>query len=334
MANEQLPTISKIQLPGIGGQPGNVYEIKDAVAREAMAEGLEIRVVDTLPTASKDTKGAIYLVPNSGKGSNVKDEYVTYEPSTGSYAWEKIGTTDIDLSDYAKKGDGVTVTLNHNVSGTGVSAHSVTDNKHSHSLTNGTTTADGTNEASAVSFGSSSVTAVNIKTEGSVTPGSAGTPTIINTSKFNGGTPTAVTLPTFTQADDTFTQGSLPELTTSVANETLTFGWSAGTLPTFTQGEDTWTSGSVTAGSPAEIQSGFYTAGSAGTPTSVTLPTFTAVNNLVDTSNVATAAAQKFTGKASAVTGTISSEATGISIANHTVTDGKVTGSASGTINN
>lgn len=456
--------ISHITLPS-----GTTYEIKDEVARQAVAKGLEIRVVDTLPTASKDTMGALYLVPAPGsEEKNIKDEYITYQPTDSTYAWEKIGTTEIDLSDYAKKGDGVTVTLNNNVSGTDVSAHSVIDPKHTHTVS-GTTTAAGTNEASSVSFATSTISASKLKTAGNVNAGTATTPAVIDTTKFNGGSPTAVTLPTFSQGEDSFTanvptkidtsafnggtptavtlptwvegtdeftantptvintakfsggslsagsfdggsgsftqgnfnQGTLPNLTTSVANETLTIGWSAGTLPThgkdvhthnvathtqgtltpaafqdgfyiagspaeftqgkgiwsagsvtpgsaaslgtgfytagsaakFTQGTDNWTEGDVTEGSAASLGTGFYTAGTKGTPTSVTLPTFDAVNNLVDTNNAATAAAQKFTGKASEVTGTAAANATGISIADHTVTQGKVTGNASGTIN-
>ena len=326
---DTMPTISKIQLPS-----GTIYEIKDSVAREASTKGLTIRVVDSLPTASASTTGAIYLVPSTeSKEKNVKDEFITWQPTDSTYAWEQIGSTAIDLDDYAKYGDGVTVTLNAlPVTGTGVNAHSITDNKHGHDIS-GTTTADGTNEASSVSFAASSISASKVKTDGSVTPGSANVPTVIDTTAFDGGTPTAVTLPTFSQGDDTFDDGALPELTTTVTDEILTIGWSAGSLPSFTQGEDSWTDGSVTNGKAAEIKTGFYTAGSAGTPTAVTLPTFDAVNNLVDTANAATAAAQKFTGKPSEVTGTAADAATGISIADHTVTQGTVSGNAAGTIN-
>lgn len=62
-------------------------------------------VVDSLPTASADTLGAIYLVPNQGQSPNVKDEYVTVRSgSVGAYtyAWELIGTTEVDLSGYVQ----------------------------------------------------------------------------------------------------------------------------------------------------------------------------------------------------------------------------------------
>ena len=60
--------------------------------------------VPELPQASADTMGAIYLVPAEDAGTqNVKDEYITLMVSDGgytSYSWEKIGTTEIDLSNY------------------------------------------------------------------------------------------------------------------------------------------------------------------------------------------------------------------------------------------
>ena len=60
--------------------------------------------VATLPTASADTMNIIYLVPSSDpQTQNVKDEYITIattEQDVTTYAWEKIGSTDIDLSGY------------------------------------------------------------------------------------------------------------------------------------------------------------------------------------------------------------------------------------------
>lgn len=69
---------------------------------------IEFRVVNSLP-ASGDN-GVIYLVPNSGSGTNTKDEYI-WIPGTGgaSGSWEKIGTTDVDLSGYVQTTDLVEV---------------------------------------------------------------------------------------------------------------------------------------------------------------------------------------------------------------------------------
>lgn len=59
-----------------------------------------------LPTASADTMYKIYLIPNTGSGTNVKDEYITIRSgSTGSYtySWELFGSTEINLSNYVQK---------------------------------------------------------------------------------------------------------------------------------------------------------------------------------------------------------------------------------------
>lgn len=65
----------------------------------------EYRIVDSLPATSEGKKGVIYLVAHSGStNQNSYDEYI-FLPAVGSTAarYEKIGTTDIDLTPYAKK---------------------------------------------------------------------------------------------------------------------------------------------------------------------------------------------------------------------------------------
>ena len=63
--------------------------------------------VSVLPTASASTVGKIYLVPSANPSiQNVKDEYITLtvtEEETTTYSWEKIGTTQVDLSNYYTK---------------------------------------------------------------------------------------------------------------------------------------------------------------------------------------------------------------------------------------
>ena len=63
--------------------------------------------VSVLPTASASTVGKIYLVPSTNPSTqNVKDEYITLtvtEEETTTYSWEKIGTTQVDLSNYYTK---------------------------------------------------------------------------------------------------------------------------------------------------------------------------------------------------------------------------------------
>lgn len=65
----------------------------------------EYKIVDSLPEVSDGKKGVIYLIAHSGStNQNSYDEYI-FLPAGGSTAarYEKIGTTDIDLTPYAKK---------------------------------------------------------------------------------------------------------------------------------------------------------------------------------------------------------------------------------------
>ena len=100
-----MADISKITLPS-----GTTYDIKDATARQSIEDiisaGLEYVVVTELPTASAETMGKIYLVAHSHGTDDIYDEYLTIRtaqsgiPVTFTYSWEKIGNTDIDLSNY------------------------------------------------------------------------------------------------------------------------------------------------------------------------------------------------------------------------------------------
>ena len=79
-----------------------VNQLIDAVKQ------FQYQSVQTLPTASASTMNIIYLVPGvSPTTQNVKDEYITIattnEMQETVYSWEKIGTTEIDLSNYYTK---------------------------------------------------------------------------------------------------------------------------------------------------------------------------------------------------------------------------------------
>lgn len=85
------------------------YGITDAYTKTqtdtAIANALKggYVVVATLPTASADTLGKIYLVPMTDtEASNVKEEYVTWLDGS-TYKWEKLGTTQFDNSDYEER---------------------------------------------------------------------------------------------------------------------------------------------------------------------------------------------------------------------------------------
>ena len=61
----------------------------------------EVVVASSLPTASASTLKKMYLIPSSNpETNNTKDEFVTVL-SSGSYSWEQIGSTAIDLSAYS-----------------------------------------------------------------------------------------------------------------------------------------------------------------------------------------------------------------------------------------
>ncbi len=124
-----MADISKIKLPS-----GNEYDIKDAVAREMISGGISFIIswtatdyasttaptaakLATIPdgaevsynngagtatgtlTASADTKAKFYLIYSKTQAGNLDtfNEYVTVENGS-SYFWEKIGDTQIDLS--------------------------------------------------------------------------------------------------------------------------------------------------------------------------------------------------------------------------------------------
>lgn len=65
--------------------------------------GLDVKVITSLPTTG--SKGVIYLLSNGGTSPNVYDEYI-WVSDTSSY--EKIGTTEIDISSKEDKANKVT----------------------------------------------------------------------------------------------------------------------------------------------------------------------------------------------------------------------------------
>lgn len=112
-----MAEISKITLPS-----GNTYDIKDAVARQAIAGGISYivawngastPVVANIPAgvtvtyngtsytgtlaASSAQAGAFYLVSSSNTANNKYSEYVAADIG-GTKTWEKLGDTEMDLS--------------------------------------------------------------------------------------------------------------------------------------------------------------------------------------------------------------------------------------------
>lgn len=73
--------------------------------------------VAVLPAASASTMNKIFLVPSASAASqNVKDEYITIDNGASSqtrYTWERIGNTEIDLSNYYTKAQTDSAIANH-----------------------------------------------------------------------------------------------------------------------------------------------------------------------------------------------------------------------------
>lgn len=113
--------ISKITLPS-----GNTYDIKDAVARAAIAGGVSFIIAwdgtsapvaadipagitvtynNTTYTGTLDADeavvGAFYLIKSTTQAGSTLDVYDEYVPvgTTGTKTWEKIGDTQLDLTD-------------------------------------------------------------------------------------------------------------------------------------------------------------------------------------------------------------------------------------------
>jgi len=80
----------------------------DGKIADAMGDitSFDLQKVDALPTTGE--KGIIYLLANSGEGTNTHDEYVWLNRGTAEspdYGWEKLGTISVDLSGYLLESD-------------------------------------------------------------------------------------------------------------------------------------------------------------------------------------------------------------------------------------
>jgi len=154
-----MPDISKVQLPS-----GNVYDIKDTVARQAISGGITFIVAwkgDATPViadipagvtvtyndvdytgtlaASAAQVGAFYLVRSSTQVGtlDIYDEYVVVTEGSGGSAvksWEKLGDTQILLSSLGDLAFLDTVTLSKG-SGDNVLGESTTFTAGSSSVT-------------------------------------------------------------------------------------------------------------------------------------------------------------------------------------------------------
>lgn len=93
---DSTPTANSANYVTSGGVKNYVDTVISGVSQ------FQYEVVASLPTASANTMGKIYLVAHSHSSDDGYDEYITLESgtTTKTYSWEKIGNTDIDLSNY------------------------------------------------------------------------------------------------------------------------------------------------------------------------------------------------------------------------------------------
>ena len=97
--NITVPTDNSALTNGAGYQTAK--NVTDAI-NEAIGglTGISFEIVETLPTQGKT--GVIYLIAHSHGTKDNYDEYIWLEKSK---SYEKIGNTDVDLSNYVTKND-------------------------------------------------------------------------------------------------------------------------------------------------------------------------------------------------------------------------------------
>lgn len=268
---QNIPVISKVQLPGQNGQPGNTYYIKDAEAREkieALGSPTHFAGVTTTELSDGNTTNPITIGGNSYNAS--AGDIAVY--GDAEFIWD--GAKWVEFGDLSTLGD----LAQHDLADIAIAPGLTKDNVLGEDTTF-------TAAASSVSFdsgaGSDFVTGYNNDavapsfSEGAFTPASLGsgfytagsaaqfTEGAFTPASIQAGFVTAGTAPSFTEG--AFTPASLGE-----------GFYTAGSVPSFNEGAFTPAqiqAGFATAGTaasfqegaftPAEIQSGFYTAGSA-----------------------------------------------------------------------
>jgi hypothetical protein len=92
-----VPTNNNQLTNGAGYQTAS--DVSTAITT-ALADvtSFEFEVVQTLP--AQGVKGTIYLVPNSGAGTNVYDEYIWISTDGETYSFELLGQKELDLTNY------------------------------------------------------------------------------------------------------------------------------------------------------------------------------------------------------------------------------------------
>lgn len=97
-----IPTNNNQLTNGAGYQTADDVSAAISSAIQGVTQ-FDYSIVTNLPTTG--AKGTIYLVANSGSGNNKYDEYIWV-----NNAFEKFGTTEVDLSGLVKEEDLVAIT--------------------------------------------------------------------------------------------------------------------------------------------------------------------------------------------------------------------------------
>lgn len=292
-----MPDISKITLPS-----GTTYDIKDAVARQSAAGGIQLRGVTTTELVDEATTNPITI--NGESYTAVNQDAVFYGKKEFVFDgtnWHEFGDMS-GLGDLAHKntasgsytpagnvsqptftGTPTTFTGTYKPTGTITVTTKTTDNKTAtvSKAPSGTATYTPEGTVSAPTFtGSSSTVAITSETDattGNYTPaGSVAAPTI--SVKTAGST---------TSVHSITAVGTLPELTTTVENETLTIGFSKGTLPTKGSAQTVKTGDAeYQATAPAFTGTKVKLSGTTTAAGSVAAPTFTGTGARLVTDNI------------------------------------------------
>ena len=354
--------LSKVQLD-------KLYEIKDAFAREELGKlgtvathdiataisdvdgkiadaatvkayvdaqvgsihKFDVKIYTELPVASKDTMFILGLVAEAGVVDGSYIEYITVENPSGTYTWEKIGTTQTDLADYVKKTLTIAgidladnITADELKTALGLKALAFKDSAKGtvagQTISGVKATGNSAGSIDVVLTQTPTAATVATKTQ-AITGGVTGTVVAngsVGIAKSDAGTqisgsvsaPTVTVTPATASIKQVSSVGTLP---TKAADT-----WNAGTLPSFTQGAKAQWSASVddnetlsfsfTANGDDTFSKGTLPNYVEGTFTQGTLPTLAAAGTTVVTGiTKAEASAPVFTGDKFAATFTGSS---------------------------
>ena len=227
------------------GATGNTVATTETIKRYVDAQvgaihKFDVTIYEKLPAASADTMYILGLVADASAEAGTYLEHITIRNGSEgnyTYAWEQIGSTKTDLTDYVKKTTKVAgIALDHNITVEELSAATALNLKalsHKDSATGTVSTVD----SAKVSFtpaGSVAVTttATPLTSEGNYTPAGTVTGTATPTGNVSVSVTNEAATATLTTSDYT------PAGSVSVALSNATFNTvkSVGTAASFVEG--------------------------------------------------------------------------------------------------